>query len=343
MGLPGRRLPLPARWAARAPVLRRVLRAAAAAVLPVMLLAEPAAAQTSPSGGAGEPETPRIAAGTHYVMIAPADGGYRVAETIQLRNTSGTAVDDVTLPLFAGAWDVQFLAGFDEAQVSVVPGAVQVQRRLPPGEDAAFTLAYRLTTQDLPLALVRPIAFPTERVVVLVPVDAPFTPAAGGLNLRGVDTISGQDVRVYDAGAVAPVDEWILGLVPVGTPPWEEARVPVIDHNRSLQGAWRPVGLGFALMALWAVGQRLARAVRLRGVGLPRFEAWMEAADSLAPSERRRLADQVAEAAANLERARGRLTDAVYRREREALLAAWKHLHPDDREAAPAAVEEAGP
>src|SRR5690606_35391081 len=114
MGLPGRRLPLPARSAARAPVLRRVLRAAAAAVLPVMLLAAPAAAQTSPSGGAGEPETPRIAAGAHYVMIVPADGGYRVAETIQLRNTSGTAVDDVTLPLFAGAWDVQFLAGFDE-------------------------------------------------------------------------------------------------------------------------------------------------------------------------------------------------------------------------------------
>src|SRR5690606_669751 len=109
-------------------------------------------------------------------------------------------------------------------------------------------------------------------------------------------------------------DEWILGLLPLGTPPWEEARVPVIDHNRSQQGVWRPVGLGFALMAVWALSLRITAAVRLRGLRLPRFEAWMEAADTLAPPERRRLAEQVAAAAANLEKAHrsGRLSGAVY-------------------------------
>ncbi|HEX6989909.1 MAG TPA: hypothetical protein VF282_10630 [Bacillota bacterium] len=322
-------------WARRAS-----LRVAPVLVLLALLgVAAPAGAQGSESpGGMTGPAAgglDGITAGTHYVMIVPETGGFRVAETVELRNASGAARDVVVLPLFSGAWDVQLVAGFDGAHVQLVPGAVQLERPLAPGERTAFTVAYRLMAQDLPFSLTRPVVYPTDRLVVLAPVDAPFALLAEGLTLGGVDTFSGRQVRVYDAGAVAPVGEWVLGLAPTGTPPWQDAGVPVVDHNRSRQGAWRPVVLGFGLMALWALGLRVAAAVRLRGLGLPRIEAWMEAADTVAPPERRRLAQRVVAAAANLEKAHRnrRLPDSIYRREREALLAAWKHLHPDGGEA----------
>lgn len=310
-----------------------------AAILPavlvlVVLVAFPAAvaAQSTESpGGADAAGLEGIAAGTHYVMIVPDTGGFRVAETMELRNTSAVTVDTLILPLFSGSWDVQPLAGFDGISVNVAAGALEVQRALAPGEAASFTVAYRLMAADLPLALTRAVAYPTDRLVILAPVDAPFTVLAGGAGLEGLGTFSGQEVRIYDAGAVAPVREWVLGLAPVGTPPWRGADVTVVDANRSQQGAWRPVVLGFALMALWALGLQAAAAVRLRGLRLPRVEVWMEAAEALEPAERMRLAEQVAAAAADLERAHRsrRLSESVYRRQKEALLTAWKHLHPD--------------
>lgn len=306
---------------------RRAAPGAAAllALLALFIGAAPAGAQT-PESSEG------IAAGTHYVLIMPEAGGFRVAETVELRNATAAAVDGLILPLFAGSWDVRLIDGFDDAQVNLVAGAVEVVRSLAPGERATFTLAYRLTAGTLPLSLTRPFVYPTDRLVVLAPVDAPFALLAEGLSPQGAGTFSGQEVTIYDAGAVAPVQEWVLGLAPDGAAPWQDAGVAVVDANRSLQGAWRPVVLGFGLMALWASVLQGSAAVRRRGLRLPRLEAWMEEAHSLEPAERRRLAAEVAAAAAALERAHRdrRVPVGVYRRQREALLAAWKHLHPDE-------------
>lgn len=271
-----------------------------------------------------------LTATSHHIVLLPSADGLRVAETIRLTNTGSANGVEAILPMFVGAGQVELLDGFDGVTTLRGDGALRVSAPIPPHEERTFSYAYLLPPPEPPLALSRPIIHPTDQLAVMLTAEADWTVLGEGLGYAGPAGFAGLHVEVWRAANIAPVMEWVLGMQLRDAPPLAEqaAGVPVIDHNTSYQGAWRPIAVGYAILALWAAVSWLHRNRRRRfgGVG---WDVRVEDVAALDERRREQWALQIVQAGVRLERAyrQGQIAEHVYRDERQALLRAWKHLH----------------
>lgn len=291
-----------------------------------------AAADENEQGGALD----GLAVPSHYILLLPPDddarvpGTFQVIELIQLRNPSADAVEGAIIPLFAGAYDLELWAGFHDTEVQVSPEAIRATTTIAGGETQTFGVAYKLPTAGIPTALVRAVAHPTERLLVLLPTGSTLEPLAEGLSPAGSDRFAGRDVAVYAVEAVSPVQEWVLGLRD-RTGVAGLAGVPVVDRRSTDgKGAWLLV---MSVLGLAAIGAGASSAInwwqqrRFPVPGEP--PVWSDPFGDDLALDREQIAGELLRTLADLEQARasGKCSESVYRRQRRRLEQAWKRLH----------------
>ena len=330
--------------------------ARAACLLAGLLVALMVGAPAAVSAAASAPSAPTtdqagldgLVAPLHYLLLLPADGDaatrgdatpepagapgrLRVVELVQLRNPGSEPATVAVLPLFSGAAALEPITGFAGVGFEVSPQALRAAVTIPPGATHTFSFSYELALPPLPTSLTRAIVHPTERLLVLLPHDAPWEPLGAGLSEAGIDRFADREVRVYRADSLTPTMEWVLGLRELGAPsPVAGADVPVIDHAvTDHRGLWRLLLVtGAALLAALLIqAVRAGWRGRADSVGVT-IPVWFEDATSLSAAERQQAGEALIDAAVRLEEARaaGRLSEAAYREAWRRLVLAYKHL-----------------
>jgi hypothetical protein len=190
-----------------------------------------------------------------WVVWVDRERGVAVQHDLQVENTgeltflgtqdpAGGSSRVLTLPLAAGAEDLQFLGRFTEC-CAELRGETSLVHTTPlaPGT-VTGTLRYTVPTLD---GLVLPVDLPTDTFSLLVPVG---TRVESDLEPVGETESRGTTYQILRATDLAAGDRIVLGLPEMGPPTWSPVLIPI------------GVALGVLAIGLGVFAWRLRRTAR---------------------------------------------------------------------------------
>jgi len=167
-------------------------------------------APTNVSAQSGEaPMGVAVAIPNETIVLKFAQGRLLLLNLVTVTNISDATVDEVRLPIVAGA------VGLETQTLRLVEGADVVvdDQPLRPGETRRYSLQYEIPAVRWPFGLVREVLHPTERLALLTSPEE-LRVFGIGFGQSGFEEFAGETLLVTNSAWIAPGTVWQAILRP---------------------------------------------------------------------------------------------------------------------------------
>ena len=154
---------------------------------------------------------------SEQLAITYASGVLQIYDVLQVANPQSQALQQIQLPLVAGAQNVQVQSGGQAAGAKVVGDALVLPLSLAPQGHTTIAISYSVPAPRLPAKFVRTIDFPTAQFAMVMRADQ-LALQTNSLAAMGVATVNGLAVRQYGAAAIPP--DTLLAFTAEPAPGW---------------------------------------------------------------------------------------------------------------------------